>query len=363
MKRLKITTLDWYIIKKFIGTFFFSIAMIIAISVVFDFAEKVDDFMTKDASARAILLDYYANFIPYFINLFTPLFVFIAVIFFTSKMAARSEIIAILSSGVHFGRLLYPYFLSAAVIFLLSLFLSHFVIPDANRKRLQFENTYIRRPRYVSTYNIHKQMRPGFFVYLQSYDPDRAIGYRLCLEQFEEGRLKSKLWANTAQWDSTTARWQLDRWYQRDYLADRDTVTSGQSLDTVFYVEPKDLARTEHEVQTLNRRELNQFIAQQRLQGASDIDNSLVEKYGRTATPFAVFILTVIGVSVSSHKRRGGTGIHITIGLVISFSYILLMRFSTMFAIGGSLSPLLAVWLPNIIFAAVAYVLYRLAPK
>lgn len=363
MKSLKTNTLDWYIIRKFLGTYLFAISMILVISVVFDVAEKIDDFLSEDVTLREIIVDYYFNFIPYFANLFSPVFVFISVIFFTSKMAGRSEIIAILSSGVSFRRLTYPYLLTATLIFAISVALSHFVIPQSNATRLEFEAKYIRHPKYSDTYNVHLQMRPGYFVYIRSYDADRQTGYSVTVENIVNNRLKSKLWANYATWDSTRQAWSANRWYSRDYLNRNDSIKYGEVLDTCIYLRPTDLRRSQKAVQTLGYKELNRYIEQQKLQGVSDINNSLVEKYSRTATAFATFILTVIGVSVSSRKRRGGTGIHITIGLIISFSYILLMRFSMMFSIGGGLSPLLASWLPNIIFAVVAYVLFRMAAR
>lgn len=363
MKSLKNATIDRYIIRQFLDTYLFAIAMILVISVVFDVAEKIDDFISEDVTLREIIVDYYLNFIPYFANLFSPVFVFISVIFFTSKMAGRSEIIAILASGVSFKRLLYPYLLTASLIFAVSAYLSSFVIPNANGKRLKFEAKYIRSPNYSDTYNVHLQMRPGYFVYIRSYDAERQAGYNVTVERIGENRLQSKLWTDQAIWDSSKQAWTANRWYSRNYFERHDSLRSGEQLDTAIYLLPTDLRRSQKAVQTLDYHALNSYIEQQRLQGVSDINNSLVEKHSRLATPFATFILTVIGVSVSSRKRRGGTGIHITIGLVISFSYILFMRFSMMFSIGGGLSPLLATWIPNIIFAFVAYVLFRLASR
>lgn len=363
MKSLKINTLDRYIIRQFLGTYIFAIAMILVISVVFDVAEKIDDFITEDVSLHEIIVDYYFNFIPYFANLFSPLFVFISVIFFTSKMAGRSEIIAILASGVSFKRLLYPYIITATIIFAASAYLSNFVIPNANDKRLKFEAKYIRSPKYSDTYNVHLQMRPGYFVYIRSYDAERKTGYDVTVESISNNRLQEKLWTDLAVWDTTKQAWTANRWYTRGYRDGHDTIRYGTDLDTNIYLLPTDLRRSQKAVQTLDYHALNSLIEQQKLQGVSDINNSLVEKHSRISAPFATFILTIIGVSVSSRKRRDGTGIHITVGLVISFAYILFARFSMMFSIGGGLSPLLASWIPNIIFTFVAYALYRLASR
>lgn len=363
MKSLKINTLDRYIIRQFLGTYVFAIAMILIISVVFDVAEKIDDFISENVTLREIIVDYYLNFIPYFANLFSPVFVFISAIFFTSKMAGRSEIIAILSSGVSFRRLLYPYLITATLIFTASAYLSEFVIPNANSKRLKFEAEYIRSPDYSDTYNVHLQMRPGYFVYIRSYDSERKTAYNVSVESIKNNRLQSKLWTERANWDSAKQAWTTNQWYSRNYLEQRDSLLDGADLDTAIYLLPTDLRRSQKAVQTLDYHALNRYIEQQKLQGVSDINNSLVEKHSRLATPFATFILTVIGVSVSSRKRRGGMGIHITVGLIISFSYILFMRFAMIFAIGGGLSPLLATWIPNIIFAFVAYALFRIASR
>ncbi len=363
MKSLRITTLDWYIIRKFLGTYFFAIALILAISIVFDIAEKIDDFMGKDAPLRAIVFDYYLNFIPYFANLFSSLFIFITVIFFTSKMAARTEIIAILSSGVSFRRLLYPYFLSAFFLFVLSVFLSNVVIPPANRTRIDFIHKYVSRPNYKDQYDMHKQVRPGFFVYMESYNPVSRLGYQLAIEQFDGERLISKLRANYVEWDTVKEKWHTGNYYIRHYTDSGERLEQGVGLDTTFYLLPADLAHTDLDIESMNYRELNDYIAEQELQGASYVNSAYIEKYNRVAQPFMAFILTLIGVSVSSRKERGGMGKHLGFGMGLSFSYILFMRFTTMFAIGSTLSPLVAVWLPNVLFAVVAVVIYRRAPK
>lgn len=363
MKSLRLTTLDRHIIKKYIGIYFFAIALIITISVIFDLAEKIDDFLSEKAPLRAILFDYYLNFIPYFANLFSSLFVFIAVIFMTSQMAGRSEIIAILSSGVSFNRLLYPYFVAATILFLFSLILSNFVIPPANITRVQFEYKYVSRPKYNDQRNIHKQMRPGLFVYLQSYNPYVRTGYNLSVERFEGKKLKTKLLADMMEWDSVSEKWRLNKYYIREYTDSCELITSGTALDTTFALLPQDLARTNDDVETMDYFELNHYIEEMELQGASTINVCYVQKYGRVATPFATFILTLMGVSVSSRKVRGGMGKNLGVGLGLSFTYILFQRFTTMFSIGGTLSPLLAVWIPNIIFAVVAFFLYRRAAR
>ncbi|MCB8964740.1 MAG: LptF/LptG family permease [Bacteroidales bacterium] len=355
--------LDLYIIRKFIGTYFYAILLIVGIAVVFDVSEKIDDFMEKGAPLSAIIFQYYMNFIPYFANLFSSLFTFIAVIFFTSKMAYNTEIIAILSSGVSFKRLMYPYFISAAIIAIFSFTLNSFVIPPANRVRIDFQNKFIKNPYQNTDRNIHRQVRPGIFVYMRSYNTYSQIAYNLSIEHFEGAELKSKLISEFAQWDSTKQKWTVNNYYIRDYHKSGEKISTGNNIDTSIYITPSDFNRRMNVVETMNLFELNRFIEEQKLQGADNIEMILIEKYSRIANPFSAFILTLIGVSLSSRKVRGGIGLHIGIGLAISFSYILFMRFSTMFAVGGQLSPLLSVWLPNFIFAFVAIGLYRMAPK
>lgn len=355
--------LDLYIIRKFIGTYFYAILLIVGIAVIFDISEKLDDFMEKGAPLSDIIFRYYLNFIPYFANLFSSLFTFIAVIFFTSKMAYDTEIIAILSSGVSFRRLMYPYLVSATIIAIFSFFLNSFIIPPANGVRIDFENKYIKKPYESSERNIHRQVRPGMFVYMRSYNSYSQIAYNLSIERFENGELKSKLFSDFAQWDSTKQTWSAKNYYIREYIGSGETITKGESIDTSFFITPKDFNRRLNIVETMNLFQLNDFIAEQKLQGADNIEILLIEKYSRIAYPFSAFILTLIGVSLSSRKVRGGIGFHIGIGLAISFTYILFMRFSTMFAVGGHLSPLLSVWLPNFLFAFIAIGLYRIAPK
>lgn len=363
MTRFGLKILDVYIIRKFVGTYFFAIMLIVGIAVIFDLAEKMDDFIEKGAPLGAIVFDYYMNFIPYFANLFSSLFTFIAVIFFTSKMAYNTEIIAILSAGVSFRRMMFPYFVSATIIALFSFLLGSFVIPPANRVRLDFENTYIKRPHRNMNRDIHKQVRPGKYIYMQSYNSYNDVGYKFSIEHFDEGKLVSKLMSDYVKWDTSINKWVAFNYYIRNYREDGEDIIRGQRIDTTLYIYPSDFTQRVNVVEAMNMFELNDFIAQQRLQGNDTVNFFLIEKYNRIAFPFSTFILTLIGVSLSSRKVRGGIGLHIGLGLALSFSYILFMRFSTMFAVGGSIDPLLSVWIPNVLYAIVALVLYRMAPK
>lgn len=361
---LKPRILDLYIMKKFIMTFFIALLLIIGIVIIFDISEKIDDFVSNEAPLSEIIFDYYVNFIPYFMNMFSPLFVFITVIFFTSKLAGNSEIIAMLSGGVSFGRLMYPYFLSALFIAVMSLSLNLFVIPSANERRLAFEEQYIKGQKFYNTNrNIHYQIAPGQFVYVESFSTWNNTAYKFTLESIRDSRLTHKLTAESAAWDSTSGAWHLRNYTLRDYSTSQQQIVSGKEKDTVISLTVDDFYRRENTVETLTYRELDNLINVQRMRGDSMVKYSLIEKHTRFAVPFSAFILTLIGVSLSSKKRRGGIGLNLGVGIALSFSYILFLRFSQMFVITDTLPPWLAMWLPNILYAVIAAVLYRLAPK
>tara|TARA_B100000900_G_C20553172_1_gene705634 strand:- start:250 stop:1326 length:1077 start_codon:yes stop_codon:yes gene_type:complete len=355
--------LDWYIIKKFLGTFFFSITLILLVVIVFDISEKIDDFIEKEAPLHAIIFEYYLNFIPYFANLFSPLFTFIAVVFFTSKMAVNTEIISILGSGVSFKRMLVPFMISATIIGSLSFTLGNFIIPPANEVRLDFENIYIKNPYRNRDKNIHMQISPGIFVYMESYNSTKNIGYKFSMEQFIQGELKQKLFSNYVKWDSTTSKWNIHHYFIRSFDGMQETVIEGRQLDTLINLHPNDFNVRLSTVETMNFFELNNYINEERMKGSKNLVFHLIEKHKRMAFPFATIILTLIAVAFASRKVRGGIGLHLGVGLLISFSYILFMQVSTTFATNGDLSPTLAVWIPNLMYIGLAAYLLRKAPK
>lgn len=355
--------IDLYIIKKFLGTFFFTLALIIAIAVVFDISEKIDDFIEKSLSLKTIVLEYYIYFIPYFANLFAPLFIFIAVIFFTSKMAQNTEIIAILNSGVSFYRFLVPYFIAATILVLLSLLVNNLIIPPANRHRIEFEQTFVNKPFNFSGRNIHRQIHPGNFVYFESYNNQRNIGYKFSLEQFIDGKLVFKLNADHITWNADSSKWVIHNWMSREINGLNETLKTGERKDTVLNLYPKDFSRKINLIETMDYFELNDFIEQETMKGSDLVPVYLVAKYSRISMPFATFILTLMGVSLSSRKVRGGIGINIGIGVALSFSYIMFMQIANTFATSGTVSPLLAVWTPNILYGILSMVLIVRAPK
>jgi len=355
--------LDRYIIKKFLGTFIFAIILIIGLAVLFDLTEKLDDFIEKQAPTHAIIFDYYLNFIPFYTNLFMFLFIFISVIFFTSKMAGNSEIIAIISNGVSFNRLMYPYFLSALVLGIFSFVLSNFIIPPANKIKLKFENTYINGTFYNQEQNIHKQIQPGVYIYMSNFNTTNDTGYKFSMEKFVGKDLVSKLLSNYIKWDSIKSRWTIYDYYIRERIGMNESIRKGEVIDTVISITPDDFKRRDTEKTSMNFFELNDFIKEQKMRGETNIASYSIEKHQRIAFPFSAFILTLIGVSLSSRKVRGGTGLNIGIGLLLSFSYILFMQISSQFSIKGNLSPVLSAWIPNFIFAIIGFYLYRIAPK
>lgn len=355
--------LDRYIIRKFLGTFFFSMALIILIVVVFDISEKIDDFIGKEAPLKAIIFDYYFNFIPFFLNLFSPLFTFIAVIFFTSQMATRTEIVAILSSGVSYTRLLFPYLLAATVIASLSLYLNNFVIPHATKKQIEFEDIYIRNEFHNHDRNIHKQIAPGNYIYLERYSTEENTGYKFSIEKFNKGQLYYKLMSENIKWDSTKSSWTINNYYVRYINGMEEFVTKGDKIDTTFAFTPEEFGRKDNTVGTMDYYELNDYIASEKFKGSDNIASYEIEKYRRSAFPFATFVLTLIGVSIASRKVRGGIGMHIGLGIAISFTFIMFMQVSTTFAASGLVSPLIAVWIPNILFGFLSWYLLTKAQK
>ena len=363
-RHLKI--LDWYIIKKFIGTYFFAIILIISISIVFDFNEHLAKFTQYHAPWKAIIFDYYLNFIPYFANLFSPLFVFIAVIFFTSKLAGNSEIISMLAAGVSFKRLMRRYMISAAFISLLTFLLGAYVIPKGTIVKQNFETMYKNKKRTTSAQNVQLQVGQGIIAYIQHYDNNTKRGYGFNLDKFENKKLVSHLTAQEIQYDTISDskyHWKITQWRIRDMKGLKEKITRGARKYTMIMMEPTDLVFSKGQQETFTSPQLREYISKQIDRGSSNVVQYEVEYHKRIASSFASFILTTIGMSLSSRKRKGGMGLYLGIGLALSFTYILLQAVSSTFAINANTPPMLAAWIPNIIFAVVAYFCYRQAPN
>jgi lipopolysaccharide export system permease protein len=355
--------LDWYIIRKFLGTFFYAIALLAVIIIIFDFSEKVDDFIEKNPSTYAIIFEYYANFIPFFINKFSALFTFIAVIFFTSKMAADTEIIAILNSGVSFRRLLRPYLLAASFIALLSFILTNFIIPETSQNMHEFQKKYLKGEKYNSPSNIHIQIDPGVFAYVETYNLKENSGFRFALEDFNAEGMKTKITSDYIRWDTASNKWKVENWVKREITEKGERLTRGETFDTTLNLKPDDFNIDVDYAIYMNYRELRDFIDNEKMRGSGNLLKFQVEKHSRMAFPFATIILTVIGVSLSSRKVRGGLGLNLGIGITICFAFILFMQVTTVFATFSNLPPGLAVWIPNVMFGLLALYLLKIAPK
>ena len=372
--------LDRYIIRKFLGTYLFSIAMIVIVVVVFDYVEKIDDFAETKAPREAII-NYYLNFVPFFVNQFSALFTFISCIFFTSKLAHRTEIVAMLSGGMSFRRLMWPYFISASVITVASLVLSLWVIPTTQRTRVEFEDEYVisanskakQKSQNASRgalsqigkqQSVYRQIEPGTFLYLKAFDQRKYQARKMLLERHEEGTIRSILEADNVSFDVATRRWTASKYITRHFGKDSiEHFNRYINLDTLLNISVMELGDMKAMVKTMKIEDLDSFITQQRNKGSDMIRYFEVEYHTRFAYPLGTFILTLIGVSLSSRKTRGGTGMHVGIGLVLCFSYILLTRIFEVFAGGGTMPTMLAVWLPNILYTIIAVYLYHKAPK
>lgn len=360
-----IKILDRYIIGKFLGTYIFAIAMIIVVVVIFDYVEKLDNFTEMHVPVSEIIFDYYLNFIPFFINQFSALFTFIAVIFFTSKMAYQTEIVAMLSGGMSFKRLMWPYFVGAFIITALSFVLNMWLIPVSQRDCVAFELKYIKtRKADQFDRHIYRQIEPGTFAYVRNYNKASQSATFFAIEEYDGNSMRRTLEASDVKFDPETKRWRGPRYIERTFdESGAETFTQYRNLDTLINLDVAELGRLNELIKTLNIVELREFMDQQREKGSDSLRQIEVEHHTRFANPIGTFILTLIGVSLSSRKVRGGTGLHIGIGIGLCFSYIMLNRVFGEFAKGGSMPTLLAVWIPNLVFLIIGIYLYKKAPK
>lgn len=356
--------IDAYIFKKYIGTFFFAITMLVLIVIIFDLSENIDSFLKHNAPWQRIVVDYYVTSIPYYINLFIHLFAFIAVVFFTSKMASRTEIVAILSSGISFWRFLYPYMLAAVSIAIMSLYFGNFLIPKTNEIRRKFKDEYMERLSQSAGRNVHVQIGKDEFVYVESYNIIKQYGYKFSWEQFDGNELKYKVMSDILYHDTIADNsWRIDPYVVRRFNGAEESLKQGRNLDTVINLFPTDLFMMKEGFEEMNFFELRDYIKGMKEKGTEGVKAYQVEMHQRMSSPAAVIILTLIGAALSSRKLRGGIGMHLGIGITIAFSYILFMQISKSFAISGGLSPFLAAWLPNFIFCILGVFFLIKAPK
>lgn len=355
--------IDRYILFKFLGTFVFIMALLLSITIVIDLSEKIDNFVENSLSARIIIFEYFVFFLPYITSLIGPFFVLVSVIFFTSQLAARSEIIAILNSGTSFYRMLWPYFMGASIVAAAFYLGNHYLVPFANAKRIQFEQRYITKYREGMRYNFHRTIAPGTIIYIENYKPSDGDGYRFSIDGFKDGKLVYKLRSERINWLPEQEKWRISNYYIRHIKKDKDLIHSGITLDTVLPFKPKDISFTENFKEEMTTPQLKKHISNMYASGQPDIEFYEVERFRRTSSAFSIYILTLIGVSVASRKMRGGLGWHLVLGIGLSALYEIIMKFSITFATNSTLPPVIAVWVPNVIFAGLAVYLMLKAPK
>jgi lipopolysaccharide export system permease protein len=349
--------------KKFLGTYVLSIILIISIAIVIDITEKIDDFFNEGLSFKTIVLEYYIYFVPYYINLFSSLFTFIAVIFVTSKLAFNSEIIAMLAGGVSFKRIMVPYLISAAIIALFTFYISSEIIPPGIRERLKFEFKYIDHDEFETSL-AHQQLKisKNEIIYVERYDLTNNIAFRFSYDKFDEKKLVERITAQRIHYDSLY-NWTAYNCMQRKFVGLKEEVTTLPKMELELNMIPKDFIKVAQEYEQLTTGELVEYLEIQGQRGLSGLNAYELELQKRIANPFAAFILTIIGVSVASRKSRGGTGYHIFIGFLLSVTYILFSMVSSSLTIKGGLNPTISVWLPNVIYLAIGIYLYKIAPK
>ena len=354
--------LDWYIIKKFLGTFFFSIVLILSIAIVFDLTEKMDDFFENQVPLREVILDYYVPFVPYYMNMFSSLFIFISVIYFTSKLAGNSEIIAMHAAGMSFHRLMVPYAFSASLLFVLGVFLGGWVIPRSSERMLKFTDKYIEHFTTENARNMQLEVEPGTILHIESFQRRSGIGYRCSIEKFEGKTLVERITADRIYYDSLEY-WHLDTYTRRQFDEMRETLDRGKRLDIQMPIIPDELFITAQQAQQMTTPELRHYMERQRARGSGNVKAFEVEYHKRWASPLGAFIMTLLGVTMSSRKVRGGMGKNLGIGVVLPAAYILFSTVSTTFSVNNVMSPFMAAWLPNFVFLAISIPLYIRASR
>lgn len=355
--------LDSYLLKKMLGSVLFSISLLMVVVVVFDVSENIHRFMGHNIPAKEVITGYYFNFIPYFINLFIPLFTFISVIWFTSKLSSRNEIISIFDNGISFNRMLVPYVTGAVIIMILSLILSNFIVPNTNRKLNDFKYQYFGK-RNVSTTYQHVKNSKNSYIFVERWDKLEDIGYNFTYEEFANNAIRKKISAQTIDYDEEQQVWHLHQYIHREITDDGDElIITGEDMDTTFNIKPMNLYQDAFISETMSYTELRQFIKEEKMRGSSLLANYQIEQHKRLANPLGILIMTLLGLSVSCRKNTRGVGVHIFIGMGLAFTFIFLQQISTVFSVSGGLPPILGTWLPNLIYLAITIVMLKWTPK
>lgn len=354
--------LDGYILKKFLKSYVFVVFVIELVVVIIHITENNENFINHELGFGQIA-GYYLDYIPHIANMIAPITVFITVVFMTSQLAQHSEIIAILSSGVSFRRLMMPYMMGAIIIAVISFYLGGWVIPDGNKDRVAFELQYLKGTYRYTDQNIHMKISPTTLLYLQSYIVGDNVGVKPTLETIEDGVLLNKVSASKMEWMPETEKWQLKNWEKREISGMEEIFSYGKVLDTTLQIHPKDFANDYSRFETLTMNELYEHLEKLKMRGADDIEVYEIEKYLRYTAPFAALILTFIGLGVSARKARGGAGFQIALGFLLAFIYIIFFIFSRTSAEAGNIAPIIAIWVPNIIFTIIGLIIYQTVPR
>ena len=355
--------LDWYILKKFLSTYLFVVLILISIICVIDFTENSEDFAKGTAGLKAILLDYYLPLFPYYANLLSPITVFIAVVFITAKMASHTEIVAMLSGGVSFNRFLRPYIMGSILLGLITLGLIGWVVPEANKVRVAFELEHLKNPHRFRERDFHVKLNEHDYAYMESYNNEIHTGYKFSLEHFENGELKWKMLANKIQWLEKIGKWRINQYQLRRFEGEEEFYSEGMHLDTTLNLYPKDFESTYRLAETLTLPELEDYIDERIERGADDVETYQTEKYERLMYPFAIIVLTIIGVIMSARKSRQGVGFQIALGFLLAFIYLIFVILSRNLAQVGDMSPQLAAAFPTIVYIFVGLFLYKTVPR
>tara|TARA_B100001250_G_scaffold412869_1_gene445264 strand:+ start:144 stop:1220 length:1077 start_codon:yes stop_codon:yes gene_type:complete len=355
--------IDWYILKQFLYTFFYVLIILCFVITVIDYAEKNDKFIKHNLSFEEIR-NYYFSFIPFIASLITPITAFVATVYVTANLSIRSEIIALLSSGFSLKRIMLPYLYGGIIIAIMSFLLNGWILPKANKSRVNFEVSYIKNPYYFSKNNVHFKISDETYLYLERYDNNLEVGNNVSIEKFTNNSLKERLIGRQLVWDSEDKIWEIKSWQLRILNGDgNEEITSGLQLDTALLINPSDFDNNYKLNETLTLTELNKYIDLLKLRGSDSVVLYEIEKYIRYTQPFTILILILIGVIVSSRKSRQGTGILITLGFLFAFSFIIFFVMSRAFAENGSLNPLFAIWIPNLVFILIGIIMYRIIPR
>ena len=353
--------LDKYILKKYLSSVALVMTLLLPIAIAIDVSEKVDKFLRHtDLTVGTIIKDYYLNFIVIFGNTFLPLALFIAVIFFTSKLAGNTEVIAIHSAKISFTRFLRPYFIGATIITVFALFMNHFIVPQSNKVYQGFNREYLTEKKYNADNlkNVNLQLGPNDYVFFKSYRIRANMGYDFSYEKFEGNKLTYKLFSNTIRWNKKDSTFTLNTYRKRIILDKKDSIEYGSKLDTTFNFTPDDLATIDYMAKEMTTFKLIDFIEQAKGRGVSNLNTYLVELYKRTSLPVSSYILTFIAVALASKKRRGGMGVNLAIGITLMFVYVFFLKIAEVLGAGANTNSFLMVWIPNIIFGSLAVYLY-----